>query len=1352
MERASAQKGQSAAATPTVAERPLKGAAAAQAGYDYQVDVSILAAIRLLLISKAASRLVLEPANEEDLEADLAPHTPGRVQPSATVAGGYKLVIQVKLRSGEPWSIEDFKGLLKHGAGADHKSGRRPALHHLDDPQTRYLLVTSAAAKGVARDLLVEGFEEVADKEHFPKSLKTILKKKPEGRVGIWAGLTEKQLASTLRETMSDLLHVPRVHQQALLDRLRSEAKRRTRGSKPGIWTREDLLATIREHGGFLASSPNLESFVPPANFDKMVEKLNEEGAVVLRGPSGTGKTQAALKLCELARERDGTLEVVTVGADDSPSSTRKVVNAGPTLFYVDDPWGQYSLRGGHESWTEQLPRLLGKASADHQFVITSRSDMMQSAKVGDALNLWSIELDAKQYGDGRLGRIYDGRMDQLPPDLQSMAYGFRREALERFETPLEVDLFFTNMQVGPLEGEKDHDFFQRLLKLAQRGAVRDVVEKTLEAIDKQGFGAVIWAILAARSQFDRGQLTAVQRVLRRTNRDLGEGLERVVDRLVAARHLRQPSRVVSFAHPSVRQAFEFVLLADWPRTEGAIGDLIAALVQLPGTYRDWGMETAARALQVTRTLGARIDGLDPPFDIDRASHNAIDAWLDESLAAEEADFRPLLELASDVGTEASIPSEVARWLLKGVQRGGSVFIKNWSPPAFDDRWYARISGDVRAGVIAARFVREVLPWDRGNYGRAFAEKLDRIATGLTPAFLDAAGKMVGNGFEMNADAVAQGAIRDLGGFEPVLQKALDDLGRLSRRRNQEEAEEWRAIEDGERDHAVEEGFQSHHEDDGYTSGVFVDGYISRLRSENRWQVIAEHPRVGELGSAWARAIATSGSKPDMAELEAAIEKTTGTNAEHQAWWAAREHWQLKLSAELERRLIATPSDGDLRDELALCALLASPESLVQAIEALTNEPAKQITLLVSMHSARTRLGSAERSATLRRVIARLAPDLAAIATALPTRQRPAGAVGNAPLDILAGAINDLPPEALEAIVPIIVASGGEAQKAIECWLVKALDKEQALKAAEAAVRTGQPELVGLALRHRRADARRVALLALAPTMPDPLPSYILRMASDPGSRVRSALVSILRGRPHPEHLAVLLTLTGDTWSSAEPYHDEPETYAIAQEAIVALSEYGPLPDGVASKLLDLAERTPDRLLSQLSLIVAAHGGDADIRERIWTLTQIPEARWIRLDALEALAGAEVVEPSIVNRITAELLLRSPAVLAAPAAHLLGRFAPAQAAVETFERLASSNKRRALLLVGAAALADRDGAAARKLLNLLEPGHPARELLDAPAPLDPSVLDDLGKVRLRSAVRRQLGDLLAEPETSVASP
>lgn len=306
------------------AKRALRGAAAAQAGFDYQLDVSILAALQLLLISKAATRLVLEPASEEDLEADLETHVPGRLQPSATLAGGYKLVVQVKMDNGEPWSVEDFEALLKHGS--EEKGGRRKALHHLDEPNTRYLLVTNADVKGVARGLLVEGFEDVSDKASFPLSLHATLKASPEGRVAIWGKLTERQLASDIRSLMSDLLHVPKVEHQKLLEKLRLEARRRTRGAAPGLWTGDDLLATVRAHGGFLASSASLEHFVPPANFDEMRKVLNEKNAIVIRGPSGTGKTQAALKLCDIARRGDGALEIVTVGADDAPTSVRALL------------------------------------------------------------------------------------------------------------------------------------------------------------------------------------------------------------------------------------------------------------------------------------------------------------------------------------------------------------------------------------------------------------------------------------------------------------------------------------------------------------------------------------------------------------------------------------------------------------------------------------------------------------------------------------------------------------------------------------------------------------------------------------------------------------------------------------------------------------------------------------------------------------------------------------------------------------------------------------------------------------------------------------------------------------------
>ncbi|HUD90010.1 hypothetical protein [Sphingobium sp.] len=1319
----------------------IRGAAAAQLGFDYQLDVSILAALQLLLISKAATRLILEPASEEDLEVDLEPNVPGRIESSATLAGGYKLVIQVKRDTGEPWSVDDFSALLKHGS--DQPGGRRKALHHLDDPGTRYLLVTTADAKGVARGLLVEGFEEAHDRAKFPASLRTTLKKSPEGRVAIWGKLTEKQLASDLRELMSDLLHVPKVDQQALLEKLRAEAKRRTRTAQPGVWTREDLLATVRDHGGFLASLPSLEHFVPPANFDEMAQLLNEKNAVVVRGPSGTGKTQAALKLCDLARQRDGATEIVALGADDSPTSARKLVDKGPTLFYIDDPWGQYSLRSGHQDWTEQLPRMLAKASPTHRFVITSRSDMLRGAHVGAALDAWSVELDAEQYRGGQLRAIYDNRMDQLPPALQSKAYAFRSGVLGRLETPLEIDLYFSHLLAGPEPEEPDYQFSARLLALAQRDAVEGVVVKALEASDTTGTAAIVWALLAARGQFDRGQLAPLMRAIRPIDRDLADGLDKLIDRLVAARHLRQPVRTIAFAHPSVREGFEAFLLRHWLRSEAAIQALISALLNLPEPHRGWGMETAARVLETTRRFTDHSE-IDAPLDIPAGDHAAIDAWLDEGLVDPKSDFGPLLELASEVGTQASIPSRVAFWLLKGIQRGGSVFVDDWKPPLFEDAWYDTVSADPCSAIVAGRFIRGQLAFDHGDYGKGFVERLDRIATGLEPDYLDAARQMVGNGVETNAEVVAAGALRDLEGFEAVVRLALDDLAALRRSYDQAHAEEWRAIEDGERDYAAEEAMQWNHEDDGYTSGVFVDAYVRRLRADGRWRTIAEHPRVAELVRAWAHAVLVARDKAPVEEIRALLAAAKDLDAEPEAWGAIDWHWHGEIEPDLRARLGDADADVSLRDALARVGLPHAPQALVATVELRAGRPDRQISLLTDIHRSSFRLEADDRQVMLKEVTDRLAPELSEILAAFPPGDGKAGAVGAIALAFLTGNIADLDPETLSSVAPVILASDGDASPAISMWLARATSKDHALAATKLAIEAGDDVIVERARRHSRADARRAALLHLAPSVPDPLPAPMLAMASDKSARVRRALVSVIAERPHPDHLRTLLGLIHDSWSSADHNHEDPVSYDVAQEAVIAIANNAPLSDATGDSLLDLAEKTPDRLLSQYALIAAAHGCGAGIQQKISNLVNVPGARWIRLDALDALAEAETLDPSITAHLQPSFLTRSGPILAVPAAHLVGAHAKPARALKLFERVASVNRRRVLLLVGANAMAERNRKTADQILDLLDPDHPARQLLASPEPLPPSILDDLGSVDLREYARKRLGKRIAE--------
>ena len=75
-------------------------------GYLYQLDVSLWAALDLLLVKRRTDQVVVEPTGDEDLEADLAADDPGPVETGATLALT-RLILQAKHRNTGPWSLAE---------------------------------------------------------------------------------------------------------------------------------------------------------------------------------------------------------------------------------------------------------------------------------------------------------------------------------------------------------------------------------------------------------------------------------------------------------------------------------------------------------------------------------------------------------------------------------------------------------------------------------------------------------------------------------------------------------------------------------------------------------------------------------------------------------------------------------------------------------------------------------------------------------------------------------------------------------------------------------------------------------------------------------------------------------------------------------------------------------------------------------------------------------------------------------------------------------------------------------------------------------------------------------------------
>jgi hypothetical protein len=212
------------------------------AGYEYQIDVSVWLALDLVLANKLTHELVLEPATEEDIEADLAEYEPSRIT-SAVALDGYRLIVQAKLRSGDAWTVAGVKALLKHG------KVRVSAAKRLEDTRVRYLLVTSAGVNGGARGLRVRRAGSWPKVEDMPKMIVNVLPLESAGRVAVIGNQDEERLATDIKTLLTESFRVPHARLDECRRALREAARTRICGADGGRWQRlqlEQLIACGR--------------------------------------------------------------------------------------------------------------------------------------------------------------------------------------------------------------------------------------------------------------------------------------------------------------------------------------------------------------------------------------------------------------------------------------------------------------------------------------------------------------------------------------------------------------------------------------------------------------------------------------------------------------------------------------------------------------------------------------------------------------------------------------------------------------------------------------------------------------------------------------------------------------------------------------------------------------------------------------------------------------------------------------------------------------------------------------------------------------------------------------------------
>ncbi len=660
-------------------------AAGALAGFEYQIDVSIWLALDLILASKLASECVLEPISQEDLEVELKEEVVEEDRGGSITAisqlRGYRLIVQSKLRTGAAWTPSGLRRLLNHGG-----KERKPAAELLQqDPTARYLLVTSAGLNAEAGALRVSRAGAWPAASKLPAALSEVPGVNLAGRLAVIRGKEPDELERDIKTLLTESFRVPNARYSQCRSVLREAARVRVLGASDGRWTGAELERVIREHEGYLASSPDLEQYVYPTNWNDLLRAVDERHAVLILGQSGTGKTQASHKLQDELGKRISGLKRIAITRPHGPGQVVKDQTAPPVVFDIEDPWGRYEFDRDSRDWNDQLPDILRSARHDRIVIATSRRDVATEADALARVSHWIVDLESEHYDLESRQALYHNRLDTLPPTLQVVANDHRSLVLNELATPLEIQKFFDALRAhDPNEPVYAEPLIRAAIQRAHQDSIESTVKEQIEAHRAVPAAAVVWGLLKARDRLALEDVRRLEEVLDVLDHAaFRDGVTPLINFLITARNLRQPpsDASVSYYHPRVESGIERALSAHHTPAKRSLRFLVAALLSVELDDPEWGISTAVKMIAA---IARRRPQLKPT--VLASDHARVDAWLEKRVMTLGDDLDANLKLAAASGSKTSVAAEFARFMQHRADASFPDF-NRWTPPAHDTAW-----------------------------------------------------------------------------------------------------------------------------------------------------------------------------------------------------------------------------------------------------------------------------------------------------------------------------------------------------------------------------------------------------------------------------------------------------------------------------------------------------------------------------------------------------------------------------------------------------------------------------------------------------------------------------------------
>jgi transcriptional regulator with XRE-family HTH domain len=489
-------------------------------------------------------------------------------------------------------------------------------------------------------------------------------------------------------------------------------------------------------------------------------------------------------------------------------------------------------------------------------------------------------------------------------------------------------------------------------------------------------------------------------------------------------------------------------------------------------------------------------------------------------------------------------------------------------------------------------------------------------------------------------------------------------------------------------------------------------------RAAGAWQDLVKHPRASELVLPWACCAGKHLPAPCEAELIAIFKASNGRREQREAWKLAQTFWFSSLESRLVAQVMSTYGDFEVRRAAVRCAYLAPSPALGICFQIASAQPAYFVRLIVDIYDAMV----PDEYQQLREVLGKIGAQALEIFDAMVMRDCATLQLKSEAKSLLVAAIETDCAHVTSAIARLMFQACDRSFDNVRRWMQAAVDPDDATAAVAASITVGGEEGVRMALGHPRAGAREAALVYLAASASVPLTPELLYLANDPGHRVRSALLRMLKDKPHPDHFPVLMALTMDHWDNSIPRYNESPSYPIARQAVQTLDDYSDLPDETGYALIRLATTSKDYLLKREALQCAVGKCDLRIQEAVLEIVRSHPTDDMRYIAADALSNSRNLAGTVLEGISRMRLDGHTSRLALSMVRLISKQLDIDTVIQRLKQL--------------------DRAAAAQVCRLLGPDHLVWRLLNAPdTKLPRSSLDGLGDVRLRQAILTRMNKL-----------